>query len=259
MDAGARQQVRDVVRRTLAADCACDPDAFLRDEVTVVPFAPREGRRGYAVQQRRLSVMSMGTGVVVSCDAGRVPQFRELLGDLSRDEVFSALTIAELARAVEAEGQILHGPNLDYVCGESDLRPAEAPADIVLDVVTGAAVFDFYRYPDFPNALSYRRNSPTPDVLAVVASRASAVVGIAGASADSDTLWQIGVDVVPSEQGRGVARAIVSRLTQEVLRSGHLPFYATALANIASRSVAISLGYWPAWVEMNARDLRGPS
>jgi len=65
-------------------------------------------------------------------------------------------------------------------------------------------------------------------------------------------MWQIGVDVVPSERGRGVGAAIVGRLTHEVLQMRLVPFYA-AVSNIRSRYLATSLGYWLAWVQVYAK------
>ena len=49
------------------------------------------------------------------------------------------------------------------------------------------------------------------------------VIGIAGASADSDELWQIGVDVLPKYQGRCIGKALVSELTAAVLAAGKVP------------------------------------
>jgi hypothetical protein len=37
-----------------------------------------------------------------------------------------------------------------------------------------------------------------------------------------------------------------------VLAAGRVPCYSTAVSNIASRSLAIRLGYWPAWTELYA-------
>ena len=77
---------------------------------------------------------------------------------------------------------------------------------------------------------------------------------MAGASADSDDLWQIGVEVVEAARGSGIGRALVGRLIEGILDRGRIPYYTTVVSNLRSRSVAISLGYWPAWTELYARD-----
>src|SRR5437763_17192779 len=99
---------------------------------------------------------------------------------------------------------MLAGPDLKHVCAAEDLRPAEPPAGIAVEVVDGLAVADLYRHEGFRHALSYLTGSPRPDMLAAVARRGDDVVGVAGASADCDELWQIGVDVLVGERGRGV-------------------------------------------------------
>jgi predicted GNAT family acetyltransferase len=80
------------------------------------------------------------------------------------------------------------------------------------------------------------------------------IVGIAGAKADRELMWQIGVDVVEAARGGGIGRALVSRLTERILDSGRIAYYSTTVSNIRSRAVALSLSYWPAWTELYARD-----
>jgi hypothetical protein len=46
----------------------------------------------------------------------------------------------------------------------------------------------------------------------------------------------------------------VSRLTELILDGGRVPYYSTAVSNIRSCAVALSLGYWPAWTELYVRD-----
>jgi len=79
------------------------------------------------------------------------------------------------------------------------------------------------------------------------------VVGIAGASADCELMWQIGVDVLPEYQGLGIGKALVGTLTKAVLEKGVLPYYSTEVSHLQSRQLAVSLGYWPAWVQLYAR------
>jgi GNAT superfamily N-acetyltransferase len=199
-------------------------------------------------------IMSMGGGVVVSCHRERLAWARARLGSLGRDEVFAAPTVADLLGYVARDGQAWLGPDLKYACSADRFRPAANPAGVALSLVEGDAVAQLYRQPGFRNALGYRADSPRPDLAAAVATVGDAIVGIAGASADSDPLWQIGVDVLPAHRGAGVGRALVGRLTEALLARGIVPYYSTAIANLASRSLALGLGYWPAWTEMGAKD-----
>jgi predicted GNAT family acetyltransferase len=77
---------------------------------------------------------------------------------------------------------------------------------------------------------------------------------VAGASADSDDLWQIGVKVQDAYQGQGIGKALVSRVTAAILAAGKVPYYCTWVGNVLSSNTALSLGYRLAWTEVYVRD-----
>jgi hypothetical protein len=241
------------VRAVLAADLACDPEDLLADDVRVVLWQERQGRRRFTLRSRVLGIVTMGAGAVVSCDASRLEWARAELGRLDRNQLLAAATTARIAARVEVDGQTLAGPDLKFVCAEGDLRPAQPPSGVEISVVDGLAVAALYRYHGFRHALSYLTGAPRPDMLAAVARSDGRIVGVAGASADCDELWHIGVDVVEGERGRGVGRAMVGRLTAEVLARGRVPYYSTVVSNLRSSRLALGLGYRLAWVELFAR------
>lgn len=90
----------------------------------------------------------------------------------------------------------------------------------------------------------------TPDVLAVAAVSSDEIIGMAGASADSDDFWQIGINVVQKAEGRHVGTALVSELTKDILRCGKIPYYGTGMSHIASQRVAAAAGYDVFWFEL---------
>ena len=92
----------------------------------------------------------------------------------------------------------------------------------------------------------------TPDVLAVAAVSDGEIIGMAGASADSEEFWQIGIDVVQNSEGRHVGTALVSELTMDILRCGKIPYYGTGMSHIASQRVAAAAGYDVFWFELLA-------
>jgi hypothetical protein len=105
---------------------------------------------------------------------------------------------------VAQEGEVLLGPALSHVCAHEAFRPAVDPAGVIFSVVEGKDVFDLYQHFDFEDAPSNDPDYPRPDVAAAVARRAGRIIGIAGMSADSDALWQIGIVVVAEERGAGI-------------------------------------------------------
>lgn len=105
--------------------------------------------------------------------------------------------------------------------------------------------------PQWSNALCEDRKEL--DVLGVGAYDSGKLIGLAGCSADCDTMWQIGVDVLPEYRRKGIAAALTSTLALEILKRGRVPFYCSAWSNIRSVRNAIKSGFLPAWVEMTAK------
>lgn len=90
----------------------------------------------------------------------------------------------------------------------------------------------------------------SPDMLAVAAIVNHEIVGMAGASADSPSFWQIGINVNKKFEGRQIASGLVSILKHDILQNGIVPYYGTSFSNLASQHVAANAGFAVAWVEL---------
>lgn len=249
-----RQATLAVVHQTLAADFACAADNFTQAGVFITKAKELPGRRRFPFRPISFAMMTTGANVVISCSADRLAWAQTQLSHLDRNTLFSIATFSRLAILVECDGQVMAGPDPKYICASDTFRPAPAPRGVTIELVIAARMPELYAHPGFYNALGYQLASPRPDVLATVAYHNRTVVGIAGASADSDELWQVGVDVLPAYQGRGIGKALVSQLTEAILAEGKVPYYTAALSNLRSSNVALSLGYWLAWLEVYALD-----
>ena len=105
--------------------------------------------------------------------------------------------------------------------------------------------------PEWSNALCEKRKEL--DVLGVGAYDGDKLIGLAACSADCETMWQIGIDVLPEYRRQGIASTLTSRLASEILKRGRVPFYCAAWSNVPSVRNAIKSGFRPAWVEMTAK------
>ena len=250
-----RRAALDIVRTTLAADCACQPDDWLRDAVTIVEAREMAGRRRFPLRAKEFTIKTMGRGAVISCSADYLAWAREQLGPRTKDELFSIATCALIHDRVVADGQKLDGPALNYLCTDADFRAAPMPDGFTLETFAQERMVDAYAYPGFHHALIYRFDAPRPDMIAVAAWYEGQVIGMAGASADSEQIWQVGINILPAYQRMGIGKALVSRATEVVLEHGKVPHYATWVANLASSNTARSVGYWLAWTDVYVRDL----
>ena len=78
---------------------------------------------------------------------------------------------------------------------------------------------------------------------------------MAGASADSKTMYQIGIDIFPEYRSKKVATTLVTLLKEELLRRRIIPFYGTVESHFHSQNVAINSGFFPAWAELYSKEL----
>lgn len=105
--------------------------------------------------------------------------------------------------------------------------------------------------PEWSNALCEKRKQL--DKIAIGAYDSGKLIALAGASADCDTMWQIGIDVLPEYRRQGIASSLTSTLACEILKRGKVPFYCCAWSNIRSARNAIKSGFRPAWVQITAK------
>ena len=106
----------------------------------------------------------------------------------------------------------------------------------------------------FNEAFAFNKNYP--DVLAVAAvDDKDNILGMAGASEDSKIMWQIGINVLEDEKGKGIASFIVQALKNEILNRGKVPFYGTVESHIISQKVALKSGFYPAFAEVKIRKI----
>ena len=105
----------------------------------------------------------------------------------------------------------------------------------------------------FVHAYSFLTDAP--DVLGVAVVKNGQILGMAGASADSDVMWQIGIDVMPESKGRTLGPFITILLKREILKRGKVPYYGTVESHIQSQKVAVKSGFVPYWAEINSAPL----
>lgn len=119
--------------------------------------------------------------------------------------------------------------------------------------VLEAEDFKDYYLPEWGNAICEKRKHL--DVLGIGAFHNGKLIGLAGCSADCETMWQIGIDVLPECRRQGVASCLTSRLAIEILERGKVPFYCCAWSNMKSARNAIKSGFRPAWVQVTAKSI----
>ena len=245
-----------VVKKILAADFACEESDFDKEGITFHLAREIEGARRFPLPEKFLAVVTMGRGVVISCSAERLRWARANLKSFAPEALFHAPAIARMEKYVARDHQTMSGPELRYICAPDTFRPYSLGEEVEVSLIQGESILQIYENNRFPNALGYRHDPQRPRLLACLAKYDGVIVGLAAASADSDSMWQVGIDIIPSYRNRGIGKALVSQLTEALFKIRKLPYYQTGMSNISSRRIAISLGYRPAWVEIYSTEPR---
>lgn len=221
------------VYNQLAIDYNCSPGDFLKDGFIFTKARKNEGRRLFPWVMPRLEMITTGHGVVINASEDILPYIRKQLEGKTRFEAFC--------------NPFVYGINPYFLPDVDKITPLIKPDGFEFEMVEKNSVHKLYKVPDFHNALQYNVNSLRPEMLVAVARYKNMIVGMAGASADCRTMWQIGVDVLLAYRGKGLAVALVNMLTLEILSRGYIPYYFTDCSNVISQHVAVRAGYFPAW------------
>lgn len=255
------QDVLDTVIGMLCAELSCSAsdltDGKVHFRVRDKNLVADPAHRKFPPHPGRIEIVSMGTGGVVCVDEGQEQWVIDVFGDeqdATRDSIFLPEKLGMMSELVSRDQLILRGPYPRFAVSHSSLIPVPPPSGYTIRVVDkqGADNIsdrDKWGYAIYPDPEETQR----PTMLAGIAERDGTVVGVCGASADSDSMWQLGINVEPEHQGYGLSTALVSSVAEAVLEADKLPYYGTSGSNVLSMRTALAVGFKPTWVEVLSR------
>ena len=234
----------------LALELNCAPEDFSGEGIVITSPVLHEKRRRFSDRPFFLQMATFGAGAVISADERLHPRLREWAKGKRGFWLFEQHNYLELDRLLRGYGYKMA---LTHHMFTPTTEIAAVETGFPVRWMEQGDIPPFYGREEFSNALCDRFRPERPDVLAVAALDGEEIMGMAGCSADTPELWQIGIDVLPRYRGRGIGKTLVALLRNEALRRGALPYYGTSLSNIASWRTALASGFLPAWVEAEAR------
>ena len=247
------KEIDKKIREQLALELNCDPEDFLKEGNTITRPVLHGKRRMFSEKEFFLQMVTFGSGAVISADEKLHPWLECWVDGKKGFWLFEQHNFYELECELRKYGYKMALTHHMFL-------PKPAMTDIKCDLkirwLEQADIMQFYGKDEFSNALCDRFRPERPDVLAVAAYDGERIMGMAGCSADTPDLWQIGIDVLPEYRKNGIARQLVSLLRDETLRRGAIPYYGTSLSNIASWKVALSCGFVPAWIGTESREIK---
>ncbi|WP_142412870.1 GNAT family N-acetyltransferase [Hathewaya massiliensis] len=244
----SKADVLEVAKAQLSLDYNCLISDFDKRENAVVENKLIEGRRIYESDGCFFKVLCFGGTAIISTEAKMISWCEEKL--LKRDAAwfFEYPKLREIDKKLQGFGHEIADVHHYYL---PKLNKVETNPTINIKWYEYADILQFKGDNRFQEAFAFDKNHP--DMLAVAALDGSNIMGMAGASSDGKTIWQIGIDVLPQYRGRGIGTNLVALLKNEVLRRGKVPFYGTAESHIYSQNIAINAGFFPAWAELYSK------
>ena len=242
------KEILKIAMEQSAIDLGAAASDFEKSENVIVTSTVSDGARRYLKLPFSCQLVSYGNNVVASVS----PEFRGItesyINKYPMEHLFETPNMHVLNEALMERGQKICFMAEYFLPDLSALRPLDC--DYELRVLSQDDFSELY-LPEWSNALCEQRKHL--DVLGVGAYDGEKLIGLAGCSADCDSMWQIGIDVLPEYRRQGIASALTSRLAIEILNRGKVPFYCAAWCNIRSVRNAVKSGFRPAWVEMTAK------
>lgn len=234
-----------------AIDCNCRPEDFLSEQNIVTISEAHPKARKYLHLPLECYLVSYGNNIVAQTSErtraavteyiSKYPVYR-CFGTPYINALNDMLAPFDLKVCFMAQFFL---PDMTKLC--------EPECRYELRILYNADLSELYR-DEWSNCLTFTDRER--DVLAVGAYDGGRLVGLAGCSADCETMYQIGVDVLPEYRRQGIASAVTRKLALEIIKLGRVPFYCAAWSNIRSVRNAIASGFRPAYAELTAKETK---
>lgn len=240
-----KSEIINMAKKQLVLDYNCQLSDFEKEGNTITENVLIEGRRTFESDGCFLKILCIEGKAIIFADEKIKPWVEEKILNKDASWLFSYGNLRTIDNKLREFGHEIYEVKNFYLPNEvvADIKPHAKVRWFERD-----EILQFQGDSRFGEAFTFGEDAP--DVLGVAALDGDIIMGMAGSSKDSTTLYQIGIDVLPEYRGKGIGANLVAILKQEILRRGKVPFYGTSVSHVISRNVAINAGFFPAWVEL---------
>lgn len=243
------QEIFQIALQQSAYDCNCNAEDFLSLKNKVVLSKANEKARVYLPLPLECDLVSYGNNIVAQVSPRMEDIVKRYINKYAVEHCFESPNVIALNEKLSGVGYKVCFMAEYFLPDVNELK--EQFCDYEQKILFPEDFQQHYTE-EWGNALCKGRKHL--DKLAVGAFDNGRLIGLAGCSADCETMYQIGVDVLPEYRRKGIASSLTSKLAIKILELGKVPFYCAAWSNIKSVRNAIKCGFRPAWVELTARD-----
>lgn len=239
-----KEEQRRLVEEQFAIDYNCSMEDFQNKETLVTLRKPREGARKFE-EESFLSILSYRGKLVINAAEEILPWCESVLKEhLSAEWCFEAGCLISIDKKLNEFGyridqaHIFFLPKYEKEDCDKKMRWLEE-ADIS-QLEEDERIDEAFLFEDY-----------IKDVLGVeILSEADEMVAVAGATENSERMWELGVNSF--KEGKGYGQAGLTALAKEVQRRGKVPYCGTALSHCASQNISLRAGFVPAFCELRS-------
>ncbi len=242
------KEIWEIAMQQSAYDNNCSPNDFSKSTNVVVVSNEHKKARRYLELPFVCNLVSYGNNIVASVAEEFIDGVTAYINKYSIEHCFETPNFHVLNDMLQQKGKRICFMAEYFLPDIQQLK--EQPCNYQIKILYQKDFKELYQ-PEWSNALCEKRKQL--DMLGAGAYQEGKLIGLAGCSADCDSMYQIGIDVLPEYRRQGIAAALTSRLALEIISIGKVPFYCAAWSNIKSVRNAIKCGFRPAWVEMTAK------
>lgn len=238
------------VKDQLAKDYNCTIEDFNNQNTLITDKKIIEGSRKYTDEDEILKILIFNGKAIISADKCIKEWCIKNLSRFPGAWMFLYSNLRKIDKKLNEFGYEIDNTHHYYLPMDKEFTRN----NIKLKWYEKDEILKFKNDDRFDEAFAFNKNYP--DVLAVAAvDDKDNILGMAGASEDSKIMWQIGINVLEDEKGKGIASFIVQALKNEILNRGKVPFYGTVESHIISQKVALKSGFYPAFAEVKIRKI----
>ncbi|GAA0820721.1 GNAT family N-acetyltransferase [Clostridium tertium] len=239
------------VKDQLAKDYNCTIEDFNNQNTLITDKKIIEGSRKYNDEEEILKILIFNGKAIISADKCIKEWCIKNLSRFPGAWMFLYSNLRKIDKKLNEFGYEIDNTHHYYLPKDKGFTNKN---NIKLKWYEKDKILQFRDDDRFNEAFAFNKNYP--DVLAVAAvDDEDNILGMAGASEDSKIMWQIGINVLENEKGKGIASFIVQALKNETLNRGKVPFYGTVESHIISQKVALKSGFYPAFAEVKIRKI----
>jgi len=242
-----KQELLDIIKKQLAIEYNCSVNDFSSSNNIITSLKNSEEKRHYINRTFFFQMVTFGDNAVITANENMHDWLKEFTKDKKGHWLFEHNNLIEIDKKLNDYNKKLrqtHHMFLSY----REILPKDL--NLKLKWFENEEIHQFYDTKMFPNAFCAKYNPKRPDVLAVAAYDEDKIIAMAGCSADTPLLWQIGIDVNENYCGKGIGTYLVTLIKNEIEKRGKIPFYGTSLSNLYSWGIALNSGFTPVWIEI---------